>query len=48
MKDKSCWLCGVKISESMIEEYGCSTLCPECEMEAEDMGIHSELFEELY
>lgn len=48
MKDKPCWLCGVKITESMREEYECNKLCPECQMDAEDFGIDEDLLQDIF
>lgn len=41
-KRTNCWLCGVKLTESMKEFTDYETLCPECAMDAEDFGIEDE------
>lgn len=48
MRKTSCWLCGVKLEEHMLEESNHEKLCPECSMDAEDWGIEDDDLGDLF
>jgi len=45
---KTCFLCGVVLTETMQEYTDYTNLCPECAMDAEDFGIDDEDLDEYY